>query len=692
MTFSAPAKGAETGNGMSDETLRRLAQKAGVSPFWTEQSGQERAVSPESLREILSALALPAETASDMAYSLALLDDGPQVRAPLVTARVGESVRLPGFAGGAKVAVTLENGESFATASLDEQDGAVLLPAFDQPGYHRVHLPQGDVTVAAAPQRCVTFADLNGGPGFGLAAQIYALRSRDDGGIGNFAGVAALGRAAAGLGADALAISPVHALFGSDPSRFSPYSPSTRLFYNPLHADPLAALPASVIEQAIARSGLAGEMARLANLPQVDWASATPVRLEFLRALFALFRQSGHDRAFEAYRNNAAPLLRDHAIFEVLQQKLWQEQKIWRWRDWPGALRDAKSTEVVAFAQDNAEQVAFQIFLQWLTEKSFGAAQKTCREAGMKVGLIADLAIGTDADGSHAWSRPDDLLSSLSIGAPPDYYSAEGQNWGLAALSPRALIQNGFSPFIDTLRASLRHSGGLRIDHVMGMSRLWLIPQGRGALEGAYVAFPQEDLFRLIALESWRHKAMVIGEDLGTTPWGYRDFLGRQGVYGMRVLRFERHGDATIAPENWSRDAAALTTTHDMIATSGWWKGADLDDGPQRPRQEAERDTERSALWDAFRHNGMAQGDRPAIWDSWPVVDAAIHYVAATPCALKIVAIEDALASDVQPNVPGTTVEKPNWRHRLDGAAGGLLDDPRIRQRLRPLGIRRAPD
>ena len=676
---------------MSDENLRQLAQKAGVSPFWTDQAGQERAVSPETLREILSALTLPAETESDINASLALLEHGPQASAPLVTARVGEPVRLPGTPGASKIAVTLEGGESRFVTALEIFADALLLPPFDQPGYHIVHLPQGDVTVAAAPKRCVTFADLKGGPGFGLAAQIYSLRSPDDGGIGNFAGVAALGRAAAGLGADALAISPAHALFGSDPSRFSPYSPSPRLFYNPLHADPLAALPAPLIAQAIETSGLTVEMARLAALPQVDWAAATPVRLQFLRSLFALFGKSGRDGAFQDFRKQAAPLLRDHAIFEVLQQEIWREKKIWRWRDWPGALRDPKRAEVAAFAQEKAEEVDFQIFLQWLTEKSFGAAQKTCRDSGMKVGLIADLAIGTDADGSHCWSRPGDLLSSLSIGAPPDYYAAEGQNWALAALSPRGLTQNGFAPFIETLRASLRHSGGLRIDHVMGMSRLWLIPQGRSALEGAYVAFPQEDLFRLIALESWRHKAMVIGEDLGTTPWGYRDFLAGQGVYGMRVLRFERHGDSTIPPESWSHDAAALTTTHDMIATAGWWKGADLDEGPEHPQKVAAREAERAALWDSFRQNGLAQGDRPAPWDSWPVVDAAIKYVTATPCALKIVAIEDGLASEIQPNVPGTTVEKPNWRHRLDGEAGELLDDPRVRQRLRPLGVRRQP-
>jgi len=670
--------------GMSDDHLRRLAEQAGVSPYWRDQAGGNRAVSIDTLREILAALGLPSGNGADVHHSLAALDAGGPKHRPVVTARVGEPVRLSNGKPGGKIAATLEGGARQDLAPLETLADAVLLPAFDAPGYHVAHLADGDVTVAVAPKRCVTFTDLKGGAGFGLAAQVYSLRTPDDGGIGNFAGVAALGRAAAGLGADCLAISPVHALFGADPSRFSPYSPSTRLFFNPLHANPADALPPELIAQAIEASGQQAEMTRLTAARLIDWPAAAGARFAFLRKLFELFRASDHAGECEAYGRNAPALLRDHAVFEALHQKIWREQKIWRWRDWSPALRDPRGSEVAGFAEKHRNDVDFQIFLQWLTEKSFSAAQKACRNAGMKVGLVADLAIGTVADGSHGWSRPDQLLTSLSIGAPPDYYAAEGQNWGLAALSPKNLGDTGFSSFIETLRASLRHAGGLRIDHVMGLSRLWLIPEGRGSLEGAYVAFPREDLYRLMALESWRHRAIVIGEDLGTTPWGFRDFLAGEGVYGMRVLRFERSDESYVPPRDWSFDAAALTTTHDMIATAGWWKGADLLDASEDAR--AAREQDRAVLWRSLGEAGGAQGDRPADWDCWPAVDAAIAYVAQTPCALKIVAIEDALASEVQPNVPGTTNEKPNWRHRLDGDAANLLDDPVVRRRLGPLG------
>ncbi len=662
---------------MDDDDLRQLAGRAGVATHWRDQAGQERVVAPDSLREILAALGFPAGSAADMKESLARAEDGEAAKAPLITARVGESVRLPRPAP-QKIEATLESGESRAVAL--REDGA--LPAFDQPGYHKIHLPGGDLTIGVAPPRCLTFAEIKGGSGFGLAAQIYSLRSRDDGGIGNFGGVAALGRAAGAQGADLLAVSPFHALFGADPSRYSPYSPSTRLFYNPLYADPSLVLAAEIVGQAVDKSGVASEMARLSESKLIDWRAAAPVKLKYLRAVFDLLGGAPQAAEYATFREEASRPLIDHAIFELLHQELWRRQKLWRWRDWPAALRDPATAQVRAFAEKNAQEIDFQIFLQWLTTKSIAAAQKSCRDAGMKVGLIADLAIGTDADGSHAWSRPGDLLTSLSIGAPPDYYAAEGQNWGLAAFSPRGLRASGYFAFIETLRAALRHTGGLRIDHVMGMSRLWLIPEGRGALEGAYVDFPQDDLYRLIALESWRHRAMIIGEDLGTLPWGYREFLGSQGIYGMRALRFERNDSGFVPPHFWSHEAAALTTTHDMIATAGWWKGADIEAGPDEAEKQQERARDRRAFWRSCRDAGVVHGDQPSDWDAWPAVDAAISYVARTPCAVKIVAVEDILASEVQPNVPGTTVEKPNWRHRLDGDAARLLDDGKVRERL----------
>lgn len=680
---------------MSDETLRLLAVKAGVAPQWTDQGSEERQVSPETLRAILSALGLPAGDEASLRNSLSLVELGvPGNVAPFTTARVGQPVSLPITAPeGTAVEVTLESGATRVLHSQEGYGGALTLSGFDEPGYHVVHTTQGDFTVATAPLRCVTFADLNDGrTGYGLAAQIYSLRSENDGGIGNFGGVAALGRAAARRGADALAISPVHALYGVSPGHFSPYSPSTRLFYNPLHADPTAIFPADLVRSVISEDGFGDAMAAEAGKRLIDWVPATQARQSLLRALFRRLRDpaSGLDglrQDFENALNSASPLLRGHAVFEALHaSEFARDQGAWSWRRWQEPFRNPDSPEVAAFAEQNADEVAYQIFLQWLTGRSYGEAQRECREAGMKVGLIADLAIGMDGSGSHAWSRQHEVLGGLSVGAPPDYYSAEGQSWGLTTFSPRGLAQSGFAPFIETLRASLRYVGGIRIDHVMGLSRLWLVPEGASAIEGAYVTFPSETLFRLVALESWRHKAIVIGEDLGTLPDGFREYVRDQGISGFRVLRFEKNEHGYIPPETWAPEAAALTTTHDMAPTAGWWAGSDIEPDGSPIDYQGVRAWDRGVLWSAFQNEGVAEGDRPEPENTDPVVDAAVRYIAKSPCTLKLLAIEDALGLHDQPNVPGTTTEKPNWRHRIDGDAGSLLDEGKVQARLRILG------
>jgi 4-alpha-glucanotransferase len=679
---------------MSDAMLEDLASRAGVAIFWRDQTGADRRVGAESLRAILAALGFPAGSEGETRESFARIDAEARAAAARFTvARVGQPIALP-FAGPApeRIEAALEDGAVRAIRPIEGPAGRLTLPGFETPGYHRLRLPDGERTVAVAPKRCVTFADLSGGaPGWGLAAQIYALRSAHDCGIGDFGGVAALARPAARLGADFLAISPVHALFGADPAHYSPYSPSTRLFYNPLAADPALVFPQDLLWRTIDATGLHARIKALSGAALIDWPAAHEAKRTLFRGLFHRLSLAGEAiyGDFRRFRDGASSLLRAFALFEALHGSLCAgDPAMWSWRRWPGGL-SAPGAEAEKFAAAHPAEMEFQLFLQWLVDRSYGAAQRVCRENGMRAGLIADLAIGMDPDGAHAWARPEEVLHGLTIGAPPDYYAAEGQNWGLTGFSPRALLAKDFAPFIETLRANLRHSGGLRIDHVMGLSRLWLIPQGGGALDGAYVAYPSDTMHALTALESWRHRALIVGEDLGTLPMGYQDQLGAQGVAGMRVLRFERDSQGFRGPGGWSPSAAALTSTHDMISTAGWWKGADLADyppgEPERQRVEDIRAWDRGLLWAAFQQAGVVTGERPAPEDAAPVVDAALDFVARTPCQMKLVPLEDALASDVQPNVPGTTVEKPNWRHRFAAPAELLLDEA-ARARLARLG------
>ncbi len=681
---------------MSDELLRMLAGKAGIATQWTDQVGVNKEVSVETLRAVLTALSLPCGTPGDIHNSLLAIESGADraTGVPFVTARADQPAVLPIAApAGTPVEITFENGAVRVVSSISGIEGIVTMPPLGDPGYHTVRVADQEFTVATAPSRSITVDDMTGGQkAWGLSAQIYSLRREGDCGIGDFGGVAAVARKSAAMGADVLAVSPVHALYAASPGHYSPYSPSSRLFYNPLYADSKLIVPDELVRSIVEEQGLGEEMARLESLALVDWTAASPIKYRILRGIYDKMRSGAEGMEalafeFDRFREQSPALLNSHATFEAIREKqLAINPSVWNWRGWSKEFLHPDNPEVTQFAEEHAPEIAFHIFLQWIAGRSYSETQRICRDNGMRIGLIADLAIGMDGAGSHAWSRQDDILTGLSVGAPPDFYNSAGQNWGLTTFSPRGLRATAFSPFIETLRATLRHVGGIRIDHIMGMARLWLVPDGAGATEGAYLDYPSETFFRLIALESWRHKAIVIGEDLGTLPDGFRENLQDQGISGMRVLRFERKLDHFKRAQDWAGSAVAMTTTHDLISTAGWWAGADLEPEAQGAADEtnphAIRAWDSGLLWGAFQNEGLVHGERPAPDNTGPVVDAAVKFIAKTPCRLKILALEDALGVEDQPNVPGTIDEKPNWRHRLAGPAEDLLKDQAVASRL----------
>ncbi|HEY3846435.1 MAG TPA: 4-alpha-glucanotransferase, partial [Acetobacteraceae bacterium] len=413
--------------------------------------------------------------------------------------------------------------------------------------------------------------------------------------------------------------------------------------------------------------------------------ASSAAKIALLRALFDSFL-GGPDiegplgADFASFRANGGDLLHQHATFETLHADRAPEHD---WRRWTLDLRDPNSAAVTAFAASRRHEVLFHEFLQWVADRSLAAAQRRAREAGMRIGLVGDLAVGMDPTGSHAWSRQRDILLGVTIGAPPDLFNPRGQDWGLTGFSPRALEEGGFVPFIATLRAALRHTRGLRIDHAMGLSRLWLVPEGADPADGAYLAYPLVDLLRLLALESARHDAIVVGEDLGTVPDGFRETLRQDGVHGMRVLWFERGENNSFArPEAWDPAALAMTTTHDLPTVAGWWHGTDIATRAECGRLGAEvtaadalaeRDGDRAALWQRFVTEGLVTGEAPPPEAPQRVVDAGLAFVARTPSPLCLLPVEDLLGQEEQPNVPGTVDEHPNWRRRMPGPADALL-------------------
>ncbi|MGA2125861.1 MAG: 4-alpha-glucanotransferase [Xanthobacteraceae bacterium] len=686
---------------MTDTEVERLARQAGIAVQWTDAAGQERQVAPDVLRPILQALGLPCGTPADLAGSRERLDraHGHAQLPPLITADVGTSIALPrgGAPSAARARLQLEDGTRQDVVTDGRGDQLVLGP-IRQPGYHRFDLGDHSVTLAVAPTRCTTVDDIATHRHiWGIAAQVYGLRRHGDGGIGDTAGVRALADAAAREGADALALSPVHALFGADPSRFGPYSPSSRLFLNPLHADPGVLFGEALIAVAIHDAGLDAEWTRLESADLVDWPAAARAKLAVLRRLFDRFATSldrhGDDALagdFAGYRRAGGDLLEQHARFEALHAaRLAADRATWSWRTWPIELQHPDGPAVSAFAAEQAREITFQVFLQWVADRSMAAAQAHARHAGMRIGLIADLAVGMDSAGSHAWSRQRDLVVGLNVGAPPDLFNPLGQEWGLTTFSPQALVEGGFAPFLATLRAAMRHAGGVRIDHAMGLARLWLVPEGAPPADGAYLRYPLQDLVRLIKLESVRHRAIVIGEDLGTVPAGFRDTLGAAGIAGMSVLWFQRDEDDFMPPEQWPARNVAMTTTHDLPTVAGWWRGVDIDLRTRLGRPGAgarePRDADRKLLWGAFRAAGAAAGPKEPPTDPGAVVDAAVRFIARTPAHLALLPLEDALGLEAQPNLPGTVDEYPNWRRRYPGPADQMLDAPQVRARARAL-------
>ncbi|MES2818195.1 MAG: 4-alpha-glucanotransferase [Pseudomonadota bacterium] len=683
---------------MSDAELVSLAQAVGLAVDWTDANGRPQRVAPPVLQRILQALGYPCASPAQIAESqqhAARLHDLP----PLLTLDQQQPLDLGDyFAADTPYRIELEDG-SRVDAQLDAE---ARLSGYLPIGYHRLDIADRSLTLAVAPAHCYALQDVVGHARprvWGLTAQLYALRRPGDGGLGDTLALEQLARAAAARGADALAISPLHAQFSADPQRFSPYSPSSRLFRNVLHSAPASLLGETALQNAIRDAGLGPELQRLEQLPLIDWPAAARAKQQLLRSLCRDFFAAAHplQADFEAFRQAGGEALENHCRFEVLQADLARSGGPQGWQAWPTELRDPSTAAVARFAAAQGEALRFHAFGQWLIDRGLARAQQAARDAGMGLGLIADLAVGADSGGSQAWSRQDELLATLSVGAPPDILNRAGQAWGVSAFSPEGLRRNGFRAFIEMLRANFAHAGGVRIDHVMGLMRLWLIPADTPPDQGAYLHYPLQDLLRLLALESWRARAVVLGEDLGTVPAGFGDQLQARRILGMRVLQFEHEQARFKAPRDWPDTALATTTTHDLPTMAGWWLGRDLDwhvrlglTSPEdQPTYLDERARHRQALCQALQDDADPPLQTPL--DTATLIDASIAFLGHTPAPLVLLPVEDVLGLEEQANVPGTLDSHPNWRRRLPGASAELLDGDCAERRLALLREARNP-
>ena len=688
---------------MISAPLRTLAEEAGILCEWRDAHGEPASLDEQVLRGVLQALDLPTGDPEQIRTSLdeARRRTRASSQGPLIIADAGRPVDLQGrLPPGSNCTLVREDGTRLEL-QLDDHNHLPAQPA----GYHQLSCGDRQWQLACAPPACPSVYQLTGKRHvWGIAAQVYSLRRSGDAGLGDTGALHQLALGAAAHGADALAISPLHAMFSSRLGQYSPYSPSSRSHYNILHADPAQILGPQLLAQAMRECQLTDAALQLEQQTLIDWPAASRLRLRLLRYLHqqlpglpALLQQD-----FQRFREEGGQSLQQHCCHEALQQHMLAQGESDDWRQWSAAWRTPNSPRVQQFAEQHVTELEFHAFGQWLMVRGLEQVQQGARKAGMGIGLIADMAIGADPSGSFGWANQSQLLGKLSVGAPPDLLSREGQNWGVTAFSPQGLQQQGYEAFIAMLRANLANSGGLRIDHTMGLQRLWLIPEGAEPAQGAYLRFPLDDLLRLLSLEAWRHQALIIGEDLGTVPGGLRQSLARRHILGMQVLQFEQQDEGLPAPEQWSDEALATTSTHDLPTTLGWLAGRDIDWREQIGQTTAEqtlearqhRQQEIRTLDTALRQQGLSTPahDQHDQCDQQRLTDC-IRFIGRTPAPLVLLPLEDVMASAEQPNLPGADERHPNWRRRWPQQAAEMLDQPLPGQRLHALDEeRRRPD
>jgi 4-alpha-glucanotransferase len=497
-----------------------------------------------------------------------------------------------------------------------------------------------------------------------LVAQLYAVRSPRNWGHGDFTDLTRLLTIAAQAGAAGVGLNPLHALA---PGEASGYSPSSRLFLNSLYIDveAIAEFPG------LDACGLNEEVARLRALDVIDYPAVHRVKLQALRAAYDAFRDhacSQRHGDFNDFRQRHGESLDRFATFETLHQRFGTP-----WQAWPTEWQNA-SRALARFRADGEGDAGFYAFIQWVADEQLGACARRAKDLALPVGLYLDVAVGVDAGGADVWSAPDMLPQTLSIGAPPDVFNPGGQNWGLALLHPQALIDSDFSLFRQTLRSVMRHAGAIRIDHALGLNRLFVIPVGSAATNGGYVRYPFEAMLAVTAQESAVNHCLVIGEDLGTIPEGVCETLNRWGIWSYRVAMFEReHADAFRQPEQFPENAIVTFNTHDLPTFAGWKSFYDLKVKAALGLDAGESEADRQRALDAMHTTLQQQG-----LSDLSLLDL-LRYLARARSRLLAVSIEDILGVQDQPNIPGTTIEHPNWRRRLPVDLDALASNETLR-------------
>ncbi len=688
--------------------IQDLADRVGILSHYRDHSGRHKTTSDTSRVALLEALGFSVSSERAARQSLRQLDAQDRLRLvePVEVRRFPDPriqtlrVQLPDGVKSAatdyQLSLTAEGEDALVTEGRlsVHRDGVarVKIPQLLGFGYHSLEItvagPGGSRSAEqmriVSPKSCISVATVLGSArGFGLWTNLYTLRSNSNYGVGDLTDLWQLVNWAADRGAAFVGVNPLHSLWnrGQD---ISPYSPISRIFRNEIYLD-VTAVPefkhCHAAQELVASDSFTAELRQLRSSSQVDYQRTADLKRQVLRLLYLEFMEQHLHRAtrrageFRGYIQNAGSALALYATFRALEDHLVsQEQRQGGWQNWPSPLRDPHSAAVKQFQREHAFEIDYHRYLQFELDRQLGLVAATVKPK-MPIGIYADLALGVHPNGCDTWAFKDHFVTGVHIGAPPDNFATGGQDWGLPPIAPMKLRENRYHYWIQVVRSCLRGAGALRIDHVMGLFRQFWIPQKLSASQGAYIRFPAHELLGILALESTRHRTVVVGEDLGTVPAGLQARLSRWGILSSRVLYYERDRRGRFRSSRMYSDRALVAAnTHDQAPLAGYWSGRDLklrlqagayaDDILSREAVE-QRDRERRALVQRLRQEGFITGTDQSR-DLTELTAAIYAFLAQTPAPLLAVSVDD-LAGEVDPvNLPGVPMDRfPNWSRRM---------------------------
>lgn len=687
-----------------DPVLRDLADAFDIATDYWDWQHRHVEVAPETIVAVLAGLGVDASTpeARQQALQDRQADRWTRMLPPCLALRADRTasvwVHVP-HGDPVTVWVDLETGESrHHLRQLEnwtpprEVDGRLVGEASyeipqDLPlGYHTLRAKSGEqqaeMPLIVTPVWLGFPEQLGQRRAWGLATQLYSVRSRQSWGVGDLADLEDLAVwSASEHGADYVLINPLHAAEPVAPMEPSPYLPTSRRFANPLYLR-VERIPEYATATEKQRAKINERRVRLkvklANATQIDRDRSWKAKRKALEVVFSVPRTPGREASFAAYRRREGRGLQNFAVWCVLSEHYGPT-----YPEWPEELRHPDSAAVQSFAEDHPGDVDFYSWLQWVLDEQLASAQQAGLRAGMSLGVMHDLAVGVHPRGADAWSLQDTYAKGITVGAPPDPYNQNGQDWSQPPWRPDRLAEAAYGPFRELVSTILRHAGGIRVDHVIGLFRLWWIPAGSGPKNGTYVRYDHEAMIGILALEAHRSGALVVGEDLGTVePW-VRIYLRERGILGTSILWFEYDfdgGGAPLAPERWREYCLASVTTHDLPPTAGYLAGDHVrlrDRLGVLTRSLAEElavdEADRQAWLDNLRRLGALREHA----DVEETVLALHRYLTWTPSRLLGVALTDAVGDRQVQNQPGTVDEYPNWRVPLTGPEGQpvMLED-----------------